>query len=76
MQFENLTQIIWLIIAAIFVLSSLLLVCSESTCIYVHSESYGKVYLKINKITGRTHILVPAKSGKWHRIPNIVGTTK
>ena len=68
MEFKKIAQVVWMILAAIFVLSILLLAYSESIFIYEKSTSQGTAFIKFNKITGRTYGIVPAKSGKWIRV--------
>jgi len=66
MEFKKVSQIIWMILAALFIAALFLRVYTEA----IYIKGYEKSCLKINKITGRVYGLDWGEGGfrKWVRI--------
>lgn len=77
MDFKKVSQIVWMILAALFIVVLFLQVYSGANQIFRWSDSSPYVFIKHNKITGRAYIFSAYQGeGEWETTKPKPKTTK
>jgi hypothetical protein len=65
MDFKKMSQLIWMVLAFLFIVVLFLHVYSKSIYIDQYEGSNPDCYIKFNKLTNQIRVYIPGKNYKW-----------